>query len=123
MMGKVGIDLAVDASGFERRSKQTEWIHVAAPPMNGMQTESLALNFVAAGVDARRDVNLVSGALCSARHRKPMREEIPVFRHQIKNPTRHQTCRPYCALGPISQSWTTQIPIPAETSWSRRMPL
>ena len=93
MVGEIGIDPAVDAPGFEPRRKQAERIHVPASPVNGMQTESLALYVFTAGVDARRDVNFISGTSRRARHRKPVRDEIPVFGNQIENLTRHRTYR------------------------------
>src|SRR6185437_2509278 len=91
MVNEIGPDLPVDAPGFEDGCKQTKWIHAAAPPVHRMQHEAFLFYLGSALIDVCCDMNVISRAFGSARHGKPMRNEIPVFRNEIEDFPRHQT--------------------------------
>jgi hypothetical protein len=82
-MNEVGIDCLVMAAHGMDVGNEIQRIEAAAPPDDGMQAEALRFDGGRALVDVGDHVDLVAGALGFARHRQPVRKEIPVLRHQI----------------------------------------
>src|SRR5262249_21197449 len=69
-------------------------IEAAAAPRDGMETKSFSLDCSAVAVDARCHLYLEARVAGCARHRKTVRDEVPVFGHEIDHaPHRPRHCR------------------------------
>src|SRR6185312_12320940 len=90
MMNEVRSDLLINTSGFHDCSRKAKRIYVSAAPMNWVEIEAFGLYLLRKFAHARRNMHVVTGSLRRASHGQPMRDEIPVFRHQVEDLLRHQ---------------------------------
>ena len=89
-MNKVGTNLPIKASGFRDRREHSNWIQATATPMDRMKDKTFLRYLRGAIANPGRNMHLISGILGRARHGKPMRDEIPVFRDQVEDFLNHQ---------------------------------
>src|SRR6186713_2755698 len=87
MMGQRRTNNAVNAAQSENGTKCRERSDSAARKRNGMELETLRFDRFGAIDDARRDVYFVAGIAGRASHREAVRQEIPIFRNDIKEAT------------------------------------
>jgi hypothetical protein len=58
--------------------------------LNRVQVEAFAFDPSGTIANPYRDMDFISGVARGARHRQPVRDEIPVFRNQVENLLRRQ---------------------------------
>ena len=84
MMREIGLELAVERANLAHdHARRSRGIKAAAAPDERMQMKTFRLDGAPMTVDAGGDVHLEARIARGARHRQAMRDEVPVFGHQI----------------------------------------
>src|SRR5205823_8775092 len=83
VMGEIGPQITIELAHLAHDPKQITRIKAAAPPSDAMQLKPFGLDCRTMAINASCDVHLEARIACRARHRKPMRDEVPVLGYEI----------------------------------------
>lgn len=83
MVHNRGGDGAVNLAQGHDGAETAEWRHPSAREADGMEREAFPPDGIGVVADIGGDMDLVAGGAGGARHRQPVRQEIPVFGHDI----------------------------------------
>ena len=82
-MGEIGPQITIELAHFAHDSNQITRIKAAAPPSDAMQLKPFGLDCRTMAINASCDVHLEARIAGRARHRKPVRDEVPVLGYEI----------------------------------------
>src|SRR5262245_21998930 len=87
-MGEIRPQIAIELPHIASDPNQIARIEAAAPPSDGMQLKPFSFDCTTMAINASCDVHLEPRVARRARHRKAVRDEIPVFGYEIDHARR-----------------------------------